>query len=186
MPRWCIYLLNTCFEGLNLVIKSKCQNSTCFVLKVVVTISKANGLSKQCSLQIVDVLGEWNAFLKKVKCPAMDKQKKNDMFCCQTSNTISQSQKCSPQCSKNRGSKKSIRPYLPSKTGSLPLILRLRDGYQLCFFQLLLHLFQLLDCCPNPSTPTEGIYRCPLPEKKKKQTLCISYTHIYTHILSII
>lgn len=34
----------SCFEGLNLVIKSKCQNSTCFVLKVVVTISKANGL----------------------------------------------------------------------------------------------------------------------------------------------
>ena len=104
------------------------------------------------------------------------------MFCCQTSNTISESQKCSSQCRQNRGSKKSIRPHFPSKTGSLPLILRLRDRYQLCFFQLLLHLFQLLDCCPNFSTPTEGIYRCPFPEKKKKQIICISYTYIYIYI----
>lgn len=92
----------------------------------------------------------------------MDKQKKNDMFCCQTSNTISDSQKCS-QCSQNRGSKKSIRPYFPSKTGSLPLILRLRDRYHLCFFQLLLHLFQLLDCWQQK-------WEISLPRKMKEET----------------
>lgn len=119
-------------------------------------------------------------FFKKVKSPAMDKQKTNDMFCCQTSNTISESQKCSPQCSQNRGSKKSIRPHFPSKTGSLPLILRLRDGYQLCFFQLLLHLFQLLDCCPNFSTPTHRNDRCPFP-RKKEETNYMHIIDIYTY-----
>ena len=107
-------------------------------------------------------------FLKKSEMSSHGQAGENDMFCCQTSNTISDSKKCSPQCGQNRGSKKSIRPYFPSKTGSLPLILRLRDGYQLCFFQLLLHLFQLLDCCPNPSTPTHRNDRFPFPEMKRR------------------